>query len=150
MQPECSQNAVKMQPKFSQNAAKMQPKCSQNSVKMQSFFGVLKIEVLFILFAYSKGLVRFNVPRDSDGRSEENSAIGICVPENSNLCPGPDQLSLQEGINCRPGRLGIISEALHCPKTDSKIQQNLPETGQRPPSLIQILLSQIPDPFAFT
>ena len=51
-----------------------------------------------------KCLVRFNVPRDSDGWKEENNAVGTCVSEESPLCPGPDSLSVEDGVNCRPGR----------------------------------------------
>merc|ERR1719270_603995 len=65
-----------------------------------------------------KCLVRFSIPRNSDGRQEENEAVGTCVSEDSSLCPGPDVLSLDDGVNCRPGRLGIIADAFYCPLID--------------------------------
>ena len=123
-----------------------------------------------------KCLVRFSVERDSLGIKEENSAVGTCVPENSKLCPGPDVLTLEDGVNCRPGRLGILSEALYCPNDNKTITEQKkvnktkdkqtavattadeppPATGAPPglftpppnaPTLIQLILSNIPQPF---
>ncbi len=107
-----------------------------------------------------KCLVRFNVPRNTDGRKQENEATGICVPEDSALCPGPDVLSLEEGVNCRPGRLGIISDALYCPELGAAKASTTPAPVQVPtgppfptrppnaPSLVDLLLFKIPVPFA--
>ena len=105
--------------------------------------------------------------RNSNGRKEENNAIGTCVPENSELCPGPDILNLEDGVNCRPGQLGILANALYCP--DKVTQQksvnkqpsadaeetitNRPESApvtpppNGAPSLIELILSQVPKPF---
>ena len=108
-------------------------------------------------------LVRFNVSRGSNGREEENSAEGKCVPEDSKLCPGPGVEHLEDGVNCRPGRLGIVSEALYCPLTTTASEESTdPQTpenegevsqtssvggGKRVPSLVAILLSNVPNPF---
>ena len=101
-------------------------------------------------------LVRFNVPRGSDGRDEENSGEGKCVAEDSPLCPDAGVKHLEDGINCRPGRLGIVSEALYCPlismpeeETDSSSSADDPVTTDKRPSLVAILLSNVPNPFDF-
>ena len=102
-------------------------------------------------------LVRFSVPRGSDGRKEENSAEGICVADDSTLCPSPGVEHLEDGVNCRPGRLGIVSEALYCPlrstETDDSSTTSTPAgdsvTSEKRPSLVEILLSNVPNPFDF-
>lgn len=105
-------------------------------------------------------LVRFNVPRGSDGRDEENSGEGQCVAEDSPLCPGAGVKHLEDGVNCRPGRLGIVSEALYCPLNSKEVETADSSTvGQasaddpvktaKRPSLVAILLSNVPNPFDF-
>ena len=105
-------------------------------------------------------LVRFSVPRGSDGREEENSAEGICVADDSTLCPSPGVEHLEDGVNCRPGRLGIVSEALYCPLRSTEADDSTtstpappaasdPVTSEKRPSLVEILLSNVPNPFDF-
>ena len=125
-------------------------------------------------------LVRFQLKRGSHGIQEENNATGTCVSDTSDLCPGkyilqnkfsfvfqffhfsgPEIEHLRDGINCRPGRLGIISEALYCKSESTGLKssaQTTTPTSNTPikititppddaPSLIQILLDGLPRPF---
>ena len=103
-----------------------------------------------------KCLVRFN----ANDPQEEHQAVGTCVDEDSPLCPGPEVFNLDDGVNCRPGRLGIISEALYCPvingqKNVAVVEESTTITStttppldfiQRPSTLIDLLLSHIPRP----
>nr|ADD38120.1 Cysteine-rich motor neuron 1 protein [Lepeophtheirus salmonis] len=50
---------------------------------------------------------------------EEQRSFGLCVDETSDDCPktGSSQAARERtlGVNCRPGRIGILLEALYCP-----------------------------------
>ena len=63
-----------------------------------------------------------NIPRGLRGgerRAAENSVTGTCVSDRSSECPKPSVSSSAsisgKGKLCRPGRRGIIAEALYCP-----------------------------------
>jgi hypothetical protein len=114
-------------------------------------------------------LVRFEIPRNGDGRSQENVASGQCVDSNSPLCPDASSEDLKDGVNCRPGSLGILANALYCPDFGAKNQQDQRNNNannnkkptpppvtprprpQRPavttvqPTLIQILFGNLPN-----
>ena len=66
---------------------------------------------------------------------------------------GPEVEHLKDGINCRPGRLGILSEALYCKSEEELLVSKSSTTTEIPsainpppnvPSLIQILLDNVP------
>ena len=66
---------------------------------------------------------------------------------------GPEVEHLKDGINCRPGRLGILSEALYCKSEEELLGSKSSTTTEIPseinpppnvPSLIQILLDNVP------
>ena len=50
-----------------------------------------------------------------DDPAEEQVKGGVCVPQESPRCPRSTDRPPKEGVNCRPGQLGIIAEALYCP-----------------------------------
>merc|ERR1712038_20798 len=56
--------------------------------------------------------------RASEKRLVENAAAGICVSDRSPECPTASvSASAYSGSKlCRPGRRGIIAEALYCPE----------------------------------
>ena len=58
---------------------------------------------------------------------------------------------LQDGVNCRPGRLGIVAEALYCRSDDiTEVTERTPLKVSPPPnapSLIQLLFTGVPNPF---
>jgi len=81
----------------------------------------------------------------SERRSVENALTGICVSDRSSQCPTASvSASAFSGSKlCRPGRRGIIAEALYCPiqpKT-SGCNPSLQTKAQGPafPSLFQVI-----------
>ncbi len=125
-------------------------------------------------------LVRYNVPRNGNGRVQENRgkrevnthefvmimfcfvAVGTCVDKDSPLCPKASSETLRDGVNCRPGRLGIVAQALYCPVMNqgnnrrqvasapaaSQTTNGVPiQPPPRPPqqqTLVQVLLDHLP------
>lgn len=91
------------------------------------------------------------------GRNEQRST-GICVSDTDSDCPKSSVADLGGGnskkkFNCRPGRRGILSEALYCPKasncdlsksteqTSTTVQQQRPRpaNSRKRPTLLQVL-----------
>ena len=86
--------------------------------------------------------------RASEKRLVENAAAGICVSDRSSECPtAAVSASAFSGSKlCRPGRRGIIAEAIYCPKINAEnrcsttTQTKQTEVKQPAfPSLFQVL-----------
>jgi len=98
-----------------------------------------------------------DIPREiskvSERRKAENSAVGFCVSDRSSECPTASvSASAFSGSKlCRPGRRGIIAEALYCPKQSEQtrcattkqeeVQHSVQEEVQHSvfPSLFQVI-----------
>ena len=85
------------------------------------------------------------ISRNSERRTAENAAVGVCVSDRSSECPTASvSASAFSGRKlCRPGRRGIIADALYCQKQSEQTrcattkQQEV--QGPAFPSLFQVL-----------
>ena len=90
-----------------------------------------------------------DIPREtskvSERRGAENAAVGVCVSDRSPECPTASvSASAYSGSKlCRPGRRGIIAEALYCPeqREQTRCVKTKQEKVQGPafPTLFQVL-----------
>ncbi|TRY63697.1 hypothetical protein TCAL_00392 [Tigriopus californicus] len=78
-------------------------------------------------------MVKFN-PIGADPTAEEHAKVGVCVRDNFHECPKSTDKPQKEGVSCRPGRTGILSDALYCPTLRQPTRQG------RLPTLLEILL----------
>ena len=85
------------------------------------------------------------ISRISERRKAENAAMGVCVSDRSSECPTASvSSSAFSGRKlCRPGRRGIIAEALYCPiqneQTRCSTTKQQEVQGPAFPSLFQVL-----------
>ena len=83
--------------------------------------------------------------RTSQQRKAENSATGICVSDRSSECPTAaiSSSALSGSKLCRPGRRGIIADALYCPtqSEQTRCSSSVETKVQGPafPSLFQVI-----------
>ena len=85
------------------------------------------------------------ISRVSERREAENLAVGFCVSDRSSECPTASvSASAFSGSKlCRPGRRGIIAEALYCPTQNEQTRcatvAKAEVQGPAFPSLFQVL-----------
>ena len=87
-------------------------------------------------------LIRINSGGTSKQRKQaEQSANGVCVSDRDVRCPrsGVTQLASNRDIFCRPGKLGIVADALYCPAIQSRRTPCPTQPPRRPPLLAEIL-----------
>ena len=75
-------------------------------------------------------LIRFN-QNAADPRFEEQTSSGTCVDVDSNRCPHSTDRTQKKGVNCRPGRVGILAEALYCPVLQQASRQPTQQQQQQ-------------------
>jgi len=70
----------------------------------------------------------------AERRAEEQSGSGVCSDRNPR-CPrsGVTPSEANRNVFCRPGRLGILVEALHCPARRQTCRQRSRPTTTKPP-----------------
>ena len=55
------------------------------------------------------------ITNTKDRKAAEQQATGVCVSKRDSRCPRSGSSSNNRSMNCRPGKLGIIADALYCP-----------------------------------
>ena len=82
------------------------------------------------------------VPEDVENfREAEINAVGKCVTESSPECPRSTDKEKKKNVNCRPGQIGILAEALYCPKLN---ELKKPTREGKLPTLLEVLGSGRP------
>lgn len=76
----------------------------------------------------------------NERKTAEQASAGICTSDRDSRCPksGVTQSAQNRNISCRPGRLGILVEALYCPSrsdslSGSQMSLQSPSTTTRAP-----------------
>ena len=85
--------------------------------------------------------LQINIPANAQDRDlAEQEAVGSCVGSNSPDCPKSTDSAAERrrkrNISCRPGKTGIVAEALYCPSTLKQPEKR----REKLPTLLEILL----------